>query len=70
MKSASIYIPMGNEKNEDFNDWEANLCIDAQAAKEQTYIRLVIFTSKEKSPQQHCGEMFTPPDLYWKNHWG
>ena len=30
MKSASIYIPMGNEKNEDCNDWEANLCIDAQ----------------------------------------
>ena len=70
MKSASIYIPMGNEKNEDCNYREANLCIDAQAAKDETYIRLVIFTNKEKSPQQHCGEMFTPPDLYWKNHWG
>jgi len=34
MKSASIYIPMGNEKNEDRNDPEVNLCIDAQAAKE------------------------------------
>ena len=66
MKSASIYIPMGNEKNEDCNDREANLCIDAQAAKEGTYIRLVIFTSKEKSPQQYCGERFTPPDRYWK----
>ena len=70
MKSASIYIPMGNEKNEDCNDREANLCTDAQVAEDKTYIRLVIFTSKEKSPQQHCGEMFTPPDLYWKNHWG
>ena len=70
MKIASIYIPMGNEKNEDCNDREANLCIDAQATKEKAYIRLVIFTSKEKSPQQHRGEKFTPPDLYWKNHWG
>ena len=61
---------MGNEKNEDCNDREANLCIDAQATKEKAYIRLVIFTSKEKSPQQHRGEKFTPPDLYWKNHWG
>lgn len=61
---------MGNEKNEDCNDREANLCIVAQVMKEETYIRLAIFTSKEKSPQQHCGEMFTPPDLYWKNHWG
>jgi hypothetical protein len=33
MKKAFIYIPMGNEKNEDCNDWEANLCIDAQAVE-------------------------------------
>jgi hypothetical protein len=34
VKKASIYIPMGNEKNEDCNDREANLCTDAQATKE------------------------------------
>lgn len=50
MKSASIYIPMRNEKNEDYNDWKANLCTDAQAARDKTYIRLVIFTNKEKIP--------------------
>jgi hypothetical protein len=33
MKKASIYIPMGNEKNEDCNDREVNLCIDAQVAE-------------------------------------
>jgi len=55
---------MRNRKNEDFNEWEVNLCIAAQTAKYKTYIRLVIFANKEKSPQQYCGEMFTPPDRY------
>ena len=64
MKKASIYIPMGNEKNEDCNDWEANLCIDAQATKIKTYIRSVIFTNKEKSPQQLLwGEVYAAGSL-------
>ena len=54
---------MGNRKNEDFNEWEVNLCTAVQTAEYKIYIRLVIFTNKKVPTAILWGDVYAAGSL-------